>query len=204
MVWTHIWNKAGQSRIILRKLHTFRVLQHMSSLFGGLSAFQLSVQINAAGKLQDCSCERSRMSPCRCHVLHFIRNSGFSPECQLNRKRGKLRELSIQDRQLTMNNKEEKKNQIQSQPVFLQTITQSCNGRLHEVTVHFRRKTFAWLDCSVDVLWKKVEARTSLSLNKMKLIIWTVSELPEKNKLDMQNSVTKIFVKMQNSIKMFF
>lgn len=49
-----------------------------------------------------------------------------------------------------------------------------------------------------------MEARTSLSLNEMKLIIWTVSELPEKNKLDMQNSATKIFVKTQNSIKMFF
>lgn len=36
MVWTHIWNKASQSRIILRKLHTFQDLQHMSLLFHAL------------------------------------------------------------------------------------------------------------------------------------------------------------------------
>lgn len=29
MVWTHIWNKAGQSRIILRKLHTFQVTAYV-------------------------------------------------------------------------------------------------------------------------------------------------------------------------------
>lgn len=97
MVWTHIWNKASQSRIILRKLHTFQVLQHMSFLFHALLALERLVQIHATGTLQSCSCERSKISPCICNVLNFIMNSGFSPhqECQLNRKRKTLRELSM-------------------------------------------------------------------------------------------------------------
>lgn len=52
-------------------------------------------------------------------------------ECQLNRKRGKLRELSMHSKQLTMNNKA--KNPDSSQRVVLWIIHQRCIGIVHEL-----------------------------------------------------------------------
>lgn len=53
-------------------------------------------------------------------ILDFPRQ-----ECHLNRKRGKLRELSMHSKQLTMNNNKKKKSDS-TKPVVLWIIHQFC------------------------------------------------------------------------------
>lgn len=142
MVWTHIRNKAGQSRIILRKLHTFQVLPHMSPLsIDARQALELSERLPAAGTLQRLSlASPPKFLPAYVMFCTLLGIPDFPhQECQPNRKRDKLRELCIYSKQVTMNNKglEGQKGQPgRGQPAVLWRIHQICQGLFTPVYIY--------------------------------------------------------------------